>query len=348
MASCRTAPGSPSDRLRPPLTPMAAAPVRALPAGPGIAYEPKWDGWRGLIFTAGRQSKIYSRAGRDLTRYFPDLAAAAESLPDGCVLDGELVVWDPGTGRTSFTHLQQRITAGGRLQSLAAERPAYLACFDLLQDRTRPILGLPLSVRRSRLEAVLANSRSQFSLCPQTTDMTLAERWMADFAVAAIEGLVIKNEAGSYTPGLRGWQKLRRYDTTEAIVGGVIMGGRAPIGLLLGRYDAKGRLRYAGRTGRLSAATQHDPVLLSALDYVRSPVTHPWPQPLPAKWTGSFRDPQPLPYVQLRPQLVAEIEADTASDNGTFRHMTRFVRVRPDLSVDDVPLMPAREPASSA
>ncbi len=300
-----------------------------MPIGPRLAYELKWDGFRGLLF-AGANPKIYSRAGRDLTPYFPELAAEARGLPQGCVIDGELVVWDGAAGRTSFTRLQKRLTAGRGLSQVVRAFPSQLACFDLLHDGTELMLNRPLAERRARLADVLGSS-PWFSLCPQTGEPGEAEQWLTETAVAGVEGLVIKDLGGVYRPGRRDWRKLRRYDTTEAVIGGIVAGSNGPTSLLLGRYDAGGRLRYMGRTTPLSITQQRELAVLPQLGSLCNPERHPWPQPLPAAWTGIFNSPEPLRYVQLAPDLVAELQADSARERGRFRHLTRYVRIRAEL-----------------
>ncbi|MEU8075929.1 ATP-dependent DNA ligase [Catellatospora citrea] len=338
MAGCTDHHAKPSELLRPPLEPMLAAPIGAFPAVAGtLRFEMKLDGWRALVFHTARGVRIQSRHGRDLSRYFPDVVAAARALPVGAVVDAELVIWDAAAGRTSFTQLQRRITTGRALATQIAAHPAHLACFDLLHDGTSRLLDEPLHQRRARLEEVISAAPTTLSLCPQTDSIEQAQDWMRDAAAAGVEGLVIKDSNGIYRPGYRGWQKLRRYDTTEAIIAGITTTGAGPHTVLLGRYDTKGTLRYIGRTVPLDARQRRD-LAQQALPQRRGAQPHPWPQPLPATWAGQLRDPQPLHYTPVAPLLVAEVQADLAWEYGRYRHPLRLVRIRTDLLPADVDL----------
>jgi ATP-dependent DNA ligase len=319
---------------------MRAAGVAELPeprmCRGGCAYEPKFDGWRCLAFTgpAGRVT-LQSRQGRDLTAYFPEVAAAvAGALPPGTVADGELIVWDEAAGRTSFTALQSRITAGRRRPAEVAGRPAGLVLFDLLQIAGRELLGEPLRERRGRLEHAVAEAPPSLPVCPQTTDVAVARDWLAHLAVTGVEGVVVKDLAGRYRPGRSGWWKVKHRRTTEVIVGGVLGGLADPTVLLLGRVDGDGRLRYVGRTGPLTVAQRAEAAAL-----LTAPAgAHPWPWPLPASWSGRFdRGGGPEPYVPVEPSVVAEVVVDTAYEQGRWRHAVAHLRVRADLTVDDVP-----------
>lgn len=208
--------------LHRPVAPMLAAPVDVVPEGPGLVHEPKWDGWRAIAFREADGVYLQSRAGRNLTPYFPDITRAIRAaIPPGVVLDGELIVWE--RGRTNFAQLQRRVTAGRALLRLARECPAHYVLFDLLADADgRAILDLPLSQRRARLEQLLAVAPAQLTLTPQTADMRQVSDWLLHWTVAAgIEGVVSKRLAGRYEPGRRGWSKFRTRIVTNAIVGGV-------------------------------------------------------------------------------------------------------------------------------
>ncbi|MEU5565553.1 ATP-dependent DNA ligase [Micromonospora musae] len=325
---------------------MLAAPVDEVPEGPDITHEPKWDGWRAIAFREDDGVYLQSRAGRNLTTYFPDVTRAIRSLPAGVVLDGELIVWE--RGRLNFAQLQRRVTAGRSLLRVARECPAHYVLFDLLADGGEVILDLPLSQRRARLERLLADAPPQLTLTPQTTDMRQVSDWLLHWTVATgIEGVVSKRLGGRYEPGRRGWWKYRTQITTEAIVGGVTGNLRSPDTLLLGRYDRRGRLRYTGRTHPLGAEQRAElGGMLSPLRPVQrrgGTVVHPWPEPLPASWSGQLDRPEPLPYVQVEPTVVVEIEADVAFEHARWRHRVRYSRARPDVSVYDVPLLLGEE-----
>ncbi|MEU7906356.1 ATP-dependent DNA ligase [Actinoplanes sp. NPDC049118] len=329
-----------------PVEPMRAEPMPSPPVPPyaeATVLEPKWDGWRSLAWVNRDGARLQSRHGRDLTAYFPDVCAAlTEHLPAGVIVDGELVCWDGAHGRTAFADLRRRITVGRGLAAEVAQRPAHLVIFDLLRDgRGRELLDQPLAQRRRRLQRLLAGGPSQLVLCPQTTDPDLARAWFTDYAVAGIEGLVVKDAAKPYRPGSVGWGKVRRKSTTELIVGGVTGTAAHPGSLLLGRYDARGRLRLVAQSHPVKAMQRSElAASLQPMAFQGAGAGHPWPWPLPAGWSMSLTDRHPLPYVQVEPLLVAEVEVDGVTDGpGRHRHLCRHVRLRPDLSPDDVALV---------
>ncbi|MET7668193.1 ATP-dependent DNA ligase [Micromonospora luteifusca] len=320
---------------------MLAAPVDEVPEGQGLVHEPKWDGWRNIAFRETGGVYLQSRAGRNLTTYFPDITRAIQAaMPAGVVLDGELIVFE--RGRTNFAQLQRRITAGRGLLRMARDCPAHYVLFDLLADAGgEVILNLPLSERRARLEQLLAGAPAALTLTPQTADMQQVADWLTHWTVATgIEGVVSKRIGGRYEPGWRGWWKYRTRITTEAIVGGVTWSMRAPDTVLLGRFDRRRKLRYTGRTHPLDEWQRAElgPMLSRPLPH-RGAVVHPWPAPLPASWSGQLDRPEPLRYVQVDPTVVVEIEADVAFEHQRWRHRVRYARARPGMSVYDVPLL---------
>ncbi|GLH98834.1 hypothetical protein Pa4123_41090 [Phytohabitans aurantiacus] len=262
-------------------------------------------------------------------------------------MDGELIIWDQARGRTSFADLQRRVTAGPRLVRLVREHPANYVLFDLLADPNGVLLGRPLAERRGRLERLLENAPPGLQLCPQTHDLSEAHEWMRTWPAAGVEGVVAKRLNSRYEPGRRRWCKLRVKTTTEAIIGGVTGTVSDPETLLLGRHDLTGRLRYVGRTHTLTASLRRE---LSAR-LTRSPqrraggVDHPWPQPLPPSWSGQLERSEPLPYVQVEPDTVIEIQVDTAYEHTRWRHRVQAIGYRAELSVFDVPLIGAEDPA---
>jgi ATP-dependent DNA ligase len=226
---------------------------------------------------------------------------------------------------------------------MAREHPAHYVVFDLLRDVDgRELLDAPLSPRRTRLAEQLADAPAQLPLCPQTTDPAQARQWLTDWTAAGIEGVVAKRLDGRYHHGRRGWYKQRARSSTEAVIGAVTGTLSEPETLLLGRFDTTGRLRYTGRTQPLPAPQRRQLATLLTLLVQRrrgGGVDHPWPQPLPASWSGRFDRPQPLPYTPVVPSIVAEIEVNTAYEHHRWRHPVRYVRPRLDLSVYDVPLL---------
>jgi ATP-dependent DNA ligase len=332
--------------LVPPIEPMLAKSVPILPEPVGrqdLRLEPKFDGFRVIAFRRPDEVVLQSRAGRRLTRYFPDIARVLHTaLPGQPVVDGELVVWDPIRNRTDFALLQQRITAGHRLPQLVRDRPASFVIFDVLQDADGvELMSRPLRERRERLAALLVDVPPALTLCPQTTSTTEALEWMQTLTHAGIEGVVAKDAAGRYVPGRRGWLKYKTRLTTQAIIGGVTGRPQRPETLLLGRFDSAGRLRYTGRTGVVNErqAEELARALQSAPRGSDGRVAHPWPQPLPASWTGLFDRPQAVPYHHVQPTVVAEISVDTAFEHHRWRHTVRYESIRPELSVQDVPVL---------
>lgn len=191
-----------------------------------------------------------------------------------------------------------RVVACARRADRLAERPAHFVVFDLLADASGQILlDQPLARRRVRPEALLTDAPPHLQICPQTADVDQTRRWMKEWADAGVEGLVVKDLAGRYTPGKAGWFKVKTRTTTEAIIGGVTGDLYDPQVLLLGRFDDAGRLRYVAQTRSLAAAQRRElAAVLAPLAHHGSTVGHPWPQPLPASWKGQLDDRQPQPY----------------------------------------------------
>jgi ATP-dependent DNA ligase len=322
---------------------MRAVGVPGLP-GPrdcrgGCVYQPKFDGWRSLAFRrADGTVYLQSRQSRDLTPYFPDIAAAvAGALPAETVVDGELIVWHEPSGRTSFPTLQERITAGRRLPAVIRAQPACLVVFDVLEVAGELVTGMPLAERRALLEKLLAGGPATLPLCPQTSEIEQARQWFDDLTVTGCEGIVAKDQAGRYRAGKPGtWWKVKKHTTTEAIVAGVLGTLANPTALLLGRYPPHGRLRYVGRTVPLTPSQQAD----LAATLTPAGQDHPWPQPLPAAWSGQLDRRKPQDYVPVQPQVIAEIAVDEAHEKGRWRHPMKLERLRSDLRPQDVPPPP--------
>jgi ATP-dependent DNA ligase len=348
--------------LEPPLAPMLAATTPALPepsALPGgCLYQPKFDGYRALIFHSRDRVDIQSRAGNLMTSGFPDIAAAVTTqLPPGVVLDGELVVWD-GTG-VNFTSLAGRLGATRKATRLALERPATFMVFDLLAVEGIDIRRRPLSERLDLLAAVLTDARPPLQMVPTTNDVTIAREWLDDYAAAphlGLEGVVIKAAAGPYGSGKRGWLKYRVRQTYDVVVGAISGSIEAPTRLVLGYYDHptatngpldgplgdlvdglaspslvdRPRLQVAGSTiplGRRQAraVAQH----LAAADD-----EHPWPERMPSRWVGDWASGE-VRLRRVQPTLVVEVSADTAFEYGRWRHQVRYMRIRPDKDPGD-------------
>ncbi|WP_405533821.1 ATP-dependent DNA ligase (plasmid) [Streptomyces avidinii] len=329
--------------LRPPVEPMLAQAAEAVP-GPaalraGVAYEQKLDGHRALVFTPagpGGIVLVQTRRGALVQDRWPDLVAAAEAqLPYGLVLDGELVVWDTEAERLSFEALQRRAATRARgAQALAARWPAYFVAFDLLQHDGQELLTRPYAERRALLENLFSEHAltAPWTLCPQTTDLARAREWLESWTdVSGVEGILVKPLNGRYLPGYRGWTKIRRRDTTEAIVGAITGTLTRPQLLVLGRHDHDGRLRAVGRTVPLrpDAARQLAEHLTAAAP------GHPWEG---VRFSATWGSRDTLDTTLVHPALVAEVSADRAIDHGgIYRHPLRFQRLRLDVGLEDVP-----------
>ncbi|MGW6706858.1 ATP-dependent DNA ligase [Streptomyces sp. NPDC054956] len=328
--------------LTPPFEPMLAQAADHVPGSgvlaSGFAAEQKYDGHRAILFTPagpGGRLLLQSRRGSLVQDQFPDLAAAADQLPDGLVLDGELIVWDTAAGHLSFEALQRRAAARGRsAAALAVKTPAFFIAFDALQIDGTVLPALPYRERRRRLEVLFAARAltTPWTLCPMTTDPATATEWMEHWTdVPGVEGLVLKNLSQSYRPGARGWTKVRRRNTTEAIVGAITGTLARPQLLLLGRHDETGRLRPVGRTVPLRPAAARE---LAELLTPAGP-GHPWTG---ASFSSAWGTRDVLNTTLVEPELVAEISADTSVDRGgVYRHPIRYVRLRLDATIEDVP-----------
>jgi ATP-dependent DNA ligase len=328
-----------------PVEPMLAASTEAFPTGKALRrawFEPKWDGYRAMVSTTtpdtadgqhgGVVAQVWSRRGHDITRAFPDVAdAAARLLPSGCVVDGELLIW--GEGSLDFGALQRRLAAGKNAGGLARSQPAKFMAFDLLATWDADLRAEPLATRRVGLEEVLADAGPQLQVTPYTTDQDQARAWLEQYEQArvGIEGLVIKDATGVYEAGRRGWVKLRFRDTFEVVVGAITGTLAAPDRLVVGYLDLAGALVVAGTTGPLSRRqTDELRPLLSAADG-----DHPWADEFVAGRPGRWgRTPKNVTLV--KPTGVVEIAADSAVEQGKWRHITKFVRARPDLTPDEV------------
>jgi ATP-dependent DNA ligase len=314
-----------------------AKPVRAIPGAAalpgGCVYEPKWDGYRLVVVRSGTSTRAWSKQGRDLTDRFPDVVAAAVAqVPAGTVLDGEVVVWNGS--RLDFGLLQQRMaTPAVRISPLARAHPASYVAFDVLASGGTDVRAWTLARRRAALEDLAAHWAPPLQLSPTTTDPAEAQRWFDDYRPAGIEGLVAKGAGTRYAPGRREWLKVKSWETTEVVAGGVIGTMERPSQLVAGRYR-EGELVVVGRTSPLS------PRQSAELAAVLTPAVgdHPWPERIGTGRFGGGR--LSVALTRVEPAVVVEVSADAALQAGVFRHPLRFVRVRPDLRPDDLPPVP--------
>lgn len=299
----------------------------ALPGG--CVYEPKFDGYRALLFVDGGAGRIQSRRRHDITGSFPEVAAAAcDQLPSGLVLDGELVVWVDD--RLEFSEVQHRLASSAEAGRLAHEKPATFVAFDLLCVEDRDVRTIPLRDRRAALAKILPESGRVLQLTPQTRDRSEAESWMADYAagtVDGLEGVVAKGAAQPYRPGKRDWLKVRVQDTLEVIVGAITGPLTAPDRLVLGQYDATGQLVIIGGTDSLGGRERR--MVAPLLHLPKN--SHPWPSEIAAGRLG--RDRQVITRVE--PTLVVEVSVDGTADPGDSQPHAEFVRARPDLAVEE-------------
>lgn len=325
-------PGLPPE-LAGPVAVQLSKPVRTIPPPHalvgGCRYEPKWDGYRLVVVRTATSTRLWSKQGRDLTDRFPDIAAAAlAQIPAGTVVDGEVVIWSGD--RLDFGLLQQRmVSSPGRIAAQVAAHPASYVAFDLLAAGGTDLRGERLTHRRTELERLAAGWAPPMQLSPSTADPDEARQWFTDFRVAGVEGIVAKGAGTRYAPGRREWLKVKSWETTEVLAGGVIGPIERPSQLVAGRYR-DGELVVVGRTSPLSPAQSAElaAVLTPADD-------HPWPDRIGTGRFGGGR--LSVPLTRVRPDVVVEISADAALQAGVFRHPLRYVRVRPDLQDGDVP-----------
>jgi ATP-dependent DNA ligase len=316
--------------LRPPVAPMEALSVEEIPAGSGWQYEPKWDGFRCLVFRNGKKVDLQSKSGRLLTRYFPDLVEAVRDVKaEKFVLDGEIVV--PQNGAFSFDDLLQRIhPAPSRVKRLAAETPAMLIVFDLLADSDgQPLTRLPLSERRRKLEAFsrrYLRNRARIRLSPATTKLSEAKAWLKEVG-ATLDGIIAKRCDVEYRSGDRsGMQKIKNYRSADCVVGGFRYNEGKPVvgSLLLGLYDDDGLLHHVGFTSTITSSDKK--ALTLKLKKLIAPPGFTGNAPGgPSRWsTGRSAQWQPL-----KPELVVEVRYDHFTGH-RFRHGTKLLRWRPD------------------
>jgi ATP-dependent DNA ligase len=336
----------------PPVEPMLASAVSGIPVGPGLHYEPKFDGFRCLIFRDGDRVALGSRGGKELQRYFPEVVEEVlRALPERCVLDGELVVV---TGeRLDFDGLAQRIhPAASRIKLLAEQTPAHFIAFDLLALGDESLVEVGYARRRARLAELFppdggpAGPRTH--LTPVTTDPETARDWFERFEGAGLDGLICKEAGGPYLPGKRTMKKVKHSRTADCVVAGFRWHKSGPIvgSLLLGLYDDEGHLHHVGVSASFTAARRKE-LVDELTPYRLSDVSeHPWASwaaqgaaaaegtvpadptrmpGAPSRWSGK----KDLSWEPLRPELVVEV-AYEHMEGDRFRHTARFQRWRPD------------------
>jgi ATP-dependent DNA ligase len=324
----------------PPVKPMLARLAREIP--PGMLYEPKWDGFRSVVFRDGDEVEIGSRNERPLTRYFPEVVEAVRAqLPPRCVVDGEIVLVDPARGALDFELLQLRLhPAASRVKTLATQTPASFMAFDLLCLGDEDLRDRPFAERRHCLEAALADAVPPVHLTPVTDDAAVAARWFHELEGAGLDGVVAKDRDQPYQPDKRVMTKVKHERTADCVVAGYRPHTSSPdaVGsLMLGVYQGDGRLASIGVIGAFPMARRR--ALVDELaPYVTTFDGHPWnwAEHLGAmtasqrRGTGSrWNAGKDLSFVPLRPELVVEARYDYL-EGGRLRHTAQFVRWRPD------------------
>jgi ATP-dependent DNA ligase len=310
--------------------PMEAKIVDALPDGPEWQFEPKWDGFRCLAYKAAGEVDLRAKSGKPLGRYFPEMIEAlVRAKADNFVLDGELMV--PRGDSLSFGALQDRVhPAESRVRKLAAETPALLVLFDCLAvGHTGSLLGAVLTERRTALERVMAGivRADRVRLSPYTRDRQQAGRWL-ERAHGALDGVIAKRLDKPYAAGKRDMLKVKTHRTADCVVGGFRYGKdtRQVGSLLLGLFDAEGKLDHVGFTSAISAAER--PALTKRLEALQGGTGFTGDAPGgPSRWATE----QSVAWQKLRPELVVEVSYDQVTD-GRFRHGTMLLRWRPDKS----------------
>jgi ATP-dependent DNA ligase len=328
--------------LLPPVKPMLARAATTLPVGDGLFYEPKWDGFRCVVFRDGDEVELGSRNERPLTRYFPEIVAAVKAnLPGKCVVDGEIVV--PAGDRLHFEALLQRIhPAQSRVDLLAEQTPASFVAFDLLALGDESLLDVPFAERRARLEDALRESRPPIYLTGITRDAQTAQRWFETFEGAGLDGVVAKAADLPYGPDQRLMTKVKHVRTADCVVAGFRWHKSGPIvgSLLLGLYNDAGELQHIGVAASFPMARRAELVEELAPYRAQALDGHPWQDWANAQVQANGEQRMPgavsrwnakkdLSWVPLRPELVVEIRYDQL-EGRRLRHTGQFLRWRPD------------------
>ena len=330
----------------PPVRPMLAKAVYEVPRVEGLVYEPKWDGFRCIVFRDGDEIELGSRNDRPLTRYFPEMVVALKAaLPNRCVIDGEVVVLaESGDGSLDFEALQQRIhPAASRVDMLAEKTPAGFVAFDLLALGDRDVREKPFTERRRLLEGILAPhvARQRVYLTPVTDDPDTAEDWFRRFEGAGFDGVMAKAAEGPYLDDQRAMFKVKHQRTADCVVAGFRWhkDGKGVGSMLLGLYDDRGELNHVGVASSFTIARRAElvdelaPLRTNALD------GHPWRTwaesdahdgtrlmpGTPSRWNNK----KDLNWEPLRPERVIEVRYENLQA-GRFRHGGRMIRWRDD------------------
>ncbi|GAA2903859.1 putative DNA ligase LigC [Actinoplanes cyaneus] len=322
-----------------PVKPMLAKPVAEIP--PGQIYEPKWDGFRSIIFRDGDEVEIGSRNEKPMTRYFPEVVQAVlANFPERAVIDGEVIVADTERNTLDFEALQQRIhPAASRVKLLSEQTPAGFVAFDLLALGDEDLTELPFEQRRERLEQALAQARPPVYVTPATGDLTTAQRWFDEFEGAGLDGLIAKGRDLTYQPDKRVMFKIKHKRTADCVVAGYRLhkSGDNRIGsLLLGLYDERDVLVSVGVIGSFPMKVREE-LFEEMQPLVTDFEGHPWNwaahqqgERTPRKNEVSrWNNGKDLSFIPLRPERVVEVRYDYM-EGLRFRHTAQFERWRPD------------------
>ena len=332
--------------IAPPIEPMLATLAETLPADGEFLFEPKWDGFRAIVYRGADDLYIQSRDLRPLDRYFPELhQALLERLSEGCVLDGEIVITTPRG--LDFDALQLRLhPASSRVAKLAKETPASFVAFDLLAEGGRDLMAAPQRERREILERLLAGIGPPLYLTPMTRDRRTAARWLDQFEGAGLDGVIAKPPESPYPPGTRTRIKVKHVRTADCVVAGFRWhkSGKDAVGsLLLGLYDGSGALQHVGVTSSFTMARRRQ--LVKELEPLRTDALegHPWRRWAETEASGHTRMPggqsrwsagKDLSWEPLRIERVCEVKYDHLQGD-RFRHAATFLRWRPDKQPPD-------------
>ena len=330
----------------PPIEPMLAKLAETLPPGDRFLYEPKWDGFRSIVFRSTSDVYIQSRDLRPFDRYFPELHdSLLAKLPPGCVVDGEIVIMTPHG--LDFDALQLRLhPAASRAAKLARETPASFVAFDLLAANGKSLMDRPQSERRVQLEKLLSKIGPPVYLTPMTTDRKQALEWLDQFEGAGLDGVIAKPADSPYQPGKRAMLKVKHVRTADCVVAGFRWHktGKGVVGsLLLGLYDDRGVLQHVGVTSSFTMAMRRQ--LAAELEPLRKEAfeKHPWKEWAQAEAHEVDRMPgarsrwsagKNLSWEPLRIERVVEVKYDHLQGD-RFRHATTFLRWRPDKQPGD-------------
>ena len=343
--------------VMPPVAPMLAKAVKDVPEG-ALSFEPKWDGFRSVVFRDGDEVEIGSRNERPMTRYFPEVAAALlANLPARCVVDGEIVIPDRDGRRLDFDALLQRVhPAASRVRLLAEQTPASFVAFDLLALGDEDCTALPFERRRALLEEALAAARPPVYVTPATRDRAVAVTWFSQFEGAGLDGVVAKPLDGPYEPDKRVMFKVKHERTADCVVAGYRphKSGDDVIGsLLLGLYDDTGRLASVGVVGAFPMARRRE-LFTELQPLVTSFEGHPWNwgagqqegvrNPRSSE-TSRWNAGKDLSFVPLRPERVLEVRYEHM-EGTRFRHTAQFSRWRPDRTPESCGFAQLEEPVS--